>query len=747
MRRLAAIVVALLPGLALAQNLYPTPLDWRPWDRDFGSPGGNSEVMRLPLTQSGAGFDCTGATSCMSFDGGHNLLLRSTLEGGGPAPTGWTQTLGAATSDPVASAYGSNAVAYTQTSAGVDRPYLAQSVTLSANTTYLFSALVEGNPNGATAANILAYSSAPAGATVTWPFGAATVHSAGSVVALQVTTAGTGGGFIVRVGLGASSPIAASVTFSRPALEIGTARGTWVPTTTAARYSVPLDSAGLTWTDNGSTPAVQSTTLPTAASTGAAGPFSDANYYSNGTGADALDSTGDRFGCVAFVPTSFSGANQYLVSNGLLGVSGHHVMLDTSGNFLFRSSNPTNVSTPTTATAVQNGFSVGCWWRTGTAIFAKSNLGTTATNAVAGTEVSGSAYSLRVGRYEGAGFSASNTKILHIVQGLGSCPTPPAPFAASCEGWATYQMSRQFGLIGTRGEEITFTRATTATNEVNGVVWNVPAAVPRVTTQGLLVERASTNYVLNNRTHPKAAEATGALPTGAHVAWHEGTGTMTVAAGTATVTGLSCTAVSPGTLCTFNVTVTGTMAITTSAGTVTKAQIEGGSTKTSEIPTAGTALARNADQATVPTPSGLSPSRWCVEVVGTPYGGRAWGAAQSYLVTGGPNAGANSFRLYSDTAGTAVLNVYDGSPSLRTWTSSAHGFSAGSTHRISGRDNSGVLSVFGDGASLGGSASGAGTGVFSSFPSTLYLGANSAGSLPFDGYLRDLRITRSPLCR
>ena len=189
MRRLAAIIVALaLPMLAQAQNLYPTPADWRAWDRDYASPGGSTEVMRLPLTQSGAGFDCTGATSCVSFDGRHNLLPRATLEGGGAAPTGWTQTLGGATSAPVASKYGSDAVAYTQTAAGVDRPYLAQSVTLAANTTYLFSALVEGNPNGITAANILAYSSAPGGATVTWPYGAR--RSPGPMVPRRYTRPG-----------------------------------------------------------------------------------------------------------------------------------------------------------------------------------------------------------------------------------------------------------------------------------------------------------------------------------------------------------------------------------------------------------------------------------------------------------------------------------------------------------------------------------------------------------------------------
>jgi hypothetical protein len=81
---------------------------------------------------------------------------------------------------------------------------------------------------------------------------------------------------------------------------------------------------------------------------------------------------------------------------------------------------------------------------------------------------------------------------------------------------------------------------------------------------------------------------------------------MTIANGTATTTGLSCTAVAPGTLCTFTVTVAGTMAVTTAAG-VTHAQIEcPGSYRTSQINTAGTAVARNADAISATAPAGTT---------------------------------------------------------------------------------------------------------------------------------------------
>lgn len=581
MPRLAAIVVALvLPGLALAQNLYPTPVDWRGWDLDFASPGHSTEAMRLPLTQSGEGFDCTGATSCVSWNG---------------------------------------------------------------------SALVE--------------------------------------------------------------------------------------------------TAGLTWTQNGTVPQVAANTLPTTASSGAAGPFSDANYYSNGTGADALDSTGDRFGCASFIPSAL-GTIQAILANGGATVAGHDVYVSTTGAVVFRSNMAAAVSTTTANLSPASGFSVACWWRTGTGISVKSNLGTTATNAAAGAEVSGTAYVAKVGRGEGAGVPATGT-ILHVLQGLGACPTPPVPFAASCEGWATYQMKRQFGMLGTRGEEISITRATTATNVVNGLVWNVPAAVPRVTTLGILAERTSTNYALNNRTHPKAAEASAALGTGAHVAWHEGTGTMTVANGTATTTGLACAAVSPGTLCTFTVTVGGTMALTTSAGTVTKAQIETGSTKSSEIPTAGTAVTRNADVVTVPIPTWTGDvNRWCLETTATPYGGRAWtNTASQALVWAGLGLNANTIGLNVGTTALGGARVYDNAAGIKSAT--AAGALTGASRRFSGSGSAGTFQLRVDGATVAGSPGGAGTGLMASFPTTLRLGYDGTGatSLPFDGYLRDVRLFRSPLCR
>lgn len=589
--------------------------------------------------------------------------------------------------------------------------------------------------------------------------------------------------------------------------------------------SALVETAGLTWTQNGTVPQVAANTLPTTASSGAAGPFSDANYYSNGTGSDALDSTGDRWGCVGFVPTSTT-VNDVMVGNGAEGAAGYDVKVDTGSKFSFATSTPTAIFAATGNSVTVDGFNVGCFWRSGTSASAKLNLSTTATNASAGTEVSGTAYQHRVGRYEATTVPFTG-KILHVMQGLGACPTPPAPFAASCEGWATYQMKRQFGLIGTRGEEITFTRATPATNSVNGVEWNVPSGVPRVSTQGLLVERATTNAALQSSTScvanavqapwattggtltctsdtvaaPDGAVAMDTFTNGAGInttaagqavtitssatftvsAWMRKAATGTTSlrgvctAGTAstctcgTSDGSACSAAVATTTCTGKFTAVSTTPVrgwigVTCAAALTNpsmalvpgdsgvatgtsdfwgAQIETGLTPTSYQPTAGTAVARNADQATVPTPAGLSPSRWCVEVTGTPFGGAGWsnGVVGRGLWYAGTAGAANTAGLYVSSSTNLGLVTFDNAATSRALSYPLSSLPA--SGRISGAENTGVLTLRVNGASVG-SPLGAG-GVMESFPATLNVG-NRAG-LPFDGYLRDLRIFRSPLCR
>lgn len=282
--------------------------------------------------------------------------------------------------------------------------------------------------------------------------------------------------------------------------------------------------------------------------------------------------------------------------------------------------------------------------------------------------------------------------------------------------------------VGTKGETITITRATVATYATAaGTIATCQANEARIgcdptslSVCGLLFEPARTNYALNAATHPKTGESTGALSTGAHVAWHTGTGTMTLAAGTATVTGLTCTTVAAGTLCTFTVTGAGTMAITTTAGT-THAQVENGSYRTSQIATAGAAVARNADSISIANPLVTSnPATWCISGTYTPAFGRAWTVETGGLWNAGAPGAANTAGLWATNSGTAVFRVYDAASGQRTATTGAHGFAAGTSQRVAGAISADVAAYL-NGVPSGTSA-GAGTGTIATMPTLLYFG-------------------------
>jgi hypothetical protein len=276
------------------------------------------------------------------------------------------------------------------------------------------------------------------------------------------------------------------------------------------------------------------------------------------------------------------------------------------------------------------------------------------------------------------------------------------------------------------------TRTTNATYEnPAGTVWTAAPGVARITTDGLLVEPARTNYALQSATHPKAAEATGAVPVGACVAWHDGTGTMTLAAGTATVTGLSCTTVAAGTLCPFTVTLTGTMALTTTAGT-THAQVEcAGSFRTSRIVTTTTALARNADAVTATVPA--VPAKFSVAGTFKKGNGAPWTSGTPWSL--GTAAGANSASLTMGAAN-LVFTLIDGSIASKTCTVTAPGYAAGSSQALTAKDLAGTMSLTG-----GCTQAGAGSGQFGTAPTTLYLGQTSAGD-QFSGFIKSLTLNK-----
>jgi hypothetical protein len=201
-----------------------------------------------------------------------------------------------------------------------------------------------------------------------------------------------------------------------------------------------------TWTQVGVVP--QNAQSLTAGYPAGAGLFSDANYYAASAASDSLDSTGDRFGCIVFIPPVTDATNRVLLNNGNSGVAGYTVQIvGTTGVFSFTSAVPAAQGVSSANTVVSGVINVGCWWRTGNNIFSQLNLGAVAVTAAGAAEVSGTANVMKIGRYE-AGGNPFLGSIIEIVQGLGTPPgaaiyaqptnnlgtaTPPA---SGVIGWA-----------------------------------------------------------------------------------------------------------------------------------------------------------------------------------------------------------------------------------------------------------------------------------------------------------------------
>jgi len=158
-----------------------------------------------------------------------NLLLNSVFaNGGGAAPTSWSQVIATGTSAPVTSTKSSIGVAYSQ-SATAQRPFFGQSVTLAATTVYTLSMIVE-SASGLTVGQIIAINGIAAssyrlnGATVL----SSTTVAVGKLEATFTTTAG--GATEMRMGIGVSGNATGTLIFSCPQVEAGAFATSFIPT-------------------------------------------------------------------------------------------------------------------------------------------------------------------------------------------------------------------------------------------------------------------------------------------------------------------------------------------------------------------------------------------------------------------------------------------------------------------------------------------------------------------------------------
>jgi lysophospholipase L1-like esterase len=341
----------------------------------------------------------------------------------------------------------------------------------------------------------------------------------------------------------------------------------------------PTCATGGTWTLNGTVPTVSSTALYPSGFSGAArkaaGPFSDANYFSMAS-PDPLDLTTYTVG-ILHQPVALhtAGSETVALSDGAATGTGLYLELGQGPNALnFYDEIVTNGSA--TATAVGNDTAADtasapnffCAGRDGAALryWTQQNLGT-AIFSTAAAMTADSTHALKLGRYDAAGFAYNGLIYEVVASSSGSSQY-------LCDLWAR----TLYGHVATSGQGLTVTRTTAATSVVGGTRYAYPPNALRIASDGALVEPARTQK-FSAPTAPATQTLT--LSTGAHTFWLEGSGSYALTVGTATVTGLPCTATSSS-QCHFTVTGAGTVTAT-KTGTVTVAQCETGSFATSLI--------------------------------------------------------------------------------------------------------------------------------------------------------------------
>jgi hypothetical protein len=166
-----------------------------------------------------------------------NVLLNTIFSGSGATPTSWTQPVATGTSVLTTSTLGTGAQACSQ-SATLQRPFLSQSFTLVANTTYSYSIYVESISGGLPNENILLASGLPVGATATYFSNGVSVSPTATAVvgrlSINIVVSVLGGAVGFRCGIGSSGAVSGTLLFSRPQLEAGAYATSYIPTTSAS---------------------------------------------------------------------------------------------------------------------------------------------------------------------------------------------------------------------------------------------------------------------------------------------------------------------------------------------------------------------------------------------------------------------------------------------------------------------------------------------------------------------------------
>jgi hypothetical protein len=171
-------------------------------------------------------------------------------------------------------------------------------------------------------------------------------------------------------------------------------------------------------------------------------------------------------------------------------------------------------------------------------------------------------------------------------------------------------------------------------------------------------------------------------------------------------------------------------------------QWEAGSVATSYIPTGAAAVTRAATSLTVANPLyGTTPAAWCIGGTVTPQvAAGAWtgGLTQKGIAQLGTTINAaNSASLWYHSNGRLFMDVRDSSAGYVEIQKTA--IMSNGTHTIYGCVNSGVPSLWVDGALAASTTSGAGTGIISTQPATAMVGTMGS-TYELSGTISDVKI-------
>lgn len=262
-----------------------------------------------------------------------------------------------------------------------------------------------------------------------------------------------------------------------------------------------IDTKGNSWTMNGTVPQVTTSPLYpngfSAAPKPGAGPFTPTINYSLAS-PNPLQFASDFTVCAVYMATGSLAANPALAADDNVTTQGWtFYVTSTGGAALYSRSTAVGVNTANLAPLQAP--SVACAGRASGVNYVKLNGGATA--------------SVTTG-YAVASSTAATLGVLGTTQ-----PFPGAiyEFWASTTPWNEANVTKiqqgVLGILGTRGEVATYTRASTATYQPiysggAGTMYMAAEGVPRITEYGYLAEGARTNYALQSGTMTTGTAAT-----------------------------------------------------------------------------------------------------------------------------------------------------------------------------------------------------------------------------------------------